>query len=130
MDMSERLKAMQQNREKYPVTLPGLGEGEDKDLNCFFTKLTVREDEKLRKNHKNFYKDLSDGDIPSFTAMVDLLVIKLIDDEGNKIFQEQDKMFLNGLDVGYITAISTIMLAKLFDIPSVESAEGNSKAVG
>ena len=128
--MSERLKAMQQDREKFPVTLPGLGEGEDKDLNCFFTKLTVREDEKLRKNHKNFYKDLSDGDIPSFTAMVDLLVIKLIDDEGNKIFQEQDKMFLNGLDVGYITAISTIMLAKLFDIPSVESAEGNSKAVG
>ena len=130
MNMSERLKAMQQDREKFPVTLPGLGEGEDKDLNCFFTKLTVREDEKLRKNHKNFYKDLSDGDIPSFTAMVDLLVIKLIDDEGNKIFQEQDKMFLNGLDVGYITAISTIMLAKLFDIPSVESAEGNSKAVG
>mgnify|MGYP003668694336 FL=1 len=128
--MSERLKAMQQDREKFPLTLPGLGEGEDKDLHCFFYKLTVRDDEKLRKRHKTFYKDLTDGDVPSFSAMVDLMLIKLVDDEGVIIFQEGDRMFLNGLDVGYVTNVATKMMPNLFDNDSVETAEGNSKAVG
>lgn len=125
MNMSERLKAMQQDREKFPLTLPGLGEGEDKDLHCFFNKLTVRDDEKLRKRHKNFYKDLTDGDVPSFSAMIDLMLIKLIDDEGNKIFQEGDRLFLSGLDVSYVTKVATQMVTNLFDIDSVETAEGN-----
>lgn len=130
MNMSERLKAMQQNREKYPVTLPGLGEGEEKDLHCFFYKMTVRDDEKLRKRHKDFYKDMTDGDVPSFSAMIDLMLIKLVDDEGVKIFNDGDRMFLSGLDVGYVTKVATDMMANLFDIDSIESAEGNSKAVG
>ena len=62
--------------------------------------------------------------------MVDLMLIKLVDDEGVKIFQEGDRMFLNGLDVGYVTNVATKMMPNLFDNDSVETAEGNSKAVG
>jgi hypothetical protein len=124
MSMSERLQAMQSNREKFRLTLPGLGENQT-DLVCFFTKLTVREDEKLRKKNKDFYKALTDGDIPSFSAMVDLIIIKAIDDEGKPVFNQGDQMFLNGMDVGYITGVATAMMEKLFDVPSIETSEGN-----
>ena len=115
---------MQSNREKFRLTLPGLGENQT-DLVCFFTKLTVRENEKLRKKHKDFYKALTDGDIPSFSAMVDLIIIKAIDDEGKPVFNQGDQMFLNGMDVGYITGVATAMMEKLFDVPSIETSEGN-----
>jgi hypothetical protein len=124
MSISERLQAMQSNREKFRLTLPGLGENQS-DLTCFFTKLTVREDEKLRRKHKDFYKSLTEGDIPSFQAMVDLIIIKAIDDEGRPIFNQGDNMFLSGMDVGYITGVATAMMEKLFDVPSVETTEGN-----
>ena len=47
MSISERLKQMQSDQDKYPLTLPGLDENNN-DLVVYFTKLTVKEDEKLR----------------------------------------------------------------------------------
>tara|TARA_R100001086_G_scaffold138687_1_gene72643 strand:- start:1669 stop:2043 length:375 start_codon:yes stop_codon:yes gene_type:complete len=124
MNISERLKQMQSDQEMYPVTLPGLGE-DGSDLVVYFNKLTVREDEKLRKKHPTFYKAMTDGDIPSFSAMVDLIILKCKDEEGNSIFAQADSMYLLNQDVGYITGIATAMLEKLFDIPTVETIEGN-----
>ena len=124
MNISERLKQMQSDQEMYPITLPGLGE-DGSDLVVYFNKLTVREDEKLRKKHPTFYKAMTDGDIPSVSAMVDLIILKCKDEEGNSIFAQADSMYLLNQDVGYITGIATAMLEKLFDIPTVETIEGN-----
>ena len=124
MNISERLKQMQSDQDKYPLTLPGLDENNN-DLVVYFTKLTVKEDEKLRKKHPTFYKSMTDGDIPSFSAMVDLIILKCKDEDGNAIFAQADSMYLANQDVGYITAIATGMLEKLFDIPTVETIEGN-----
>lgn len=124
MTISERLKQMQSEQETYPLTLPGLDENNN-DLVVYFTKLTVREDERLRKKHPDFYKAMTDGDIPSFKAMVDLLILKCKDEEGKPIFAQSDEMYLSNQDVGYITSICTAMLEKLFDIPTVETQEGN-----
>jgi len=124
MNISERLKQMQSEQERFPLALPGLGE-DNNDLVVYFTKLTVKEDEKIRKKHPTFYKTMTDGDIPSFSAMVDLIIIKCKDEEGKAIFTQSDEMYLLNQDVGYITAIATSMLEKLFDIPTVETIEGN-----
>ena len=124
MNISERLKQMQSDQEMYPITLPGLGE-DGSDLVVYFNKLTVREDEKLRKKHPTFYKAMTDGDIPSVSAMVDLIILKCKDEEGNSSFAQADSMYLLNQEVGYITGIATAMLEKLFDIPTVETIEGN-----
>ena len=50
---------------------------------------------------------MTDGDIPSFSAMVDLIILKCKDDEGNSIFAQVDSMYLLNQDVGYITGIAT-----------------------
>ena len=115
---------MQSEQERFPLALPGLGE-DNNDLVVYFTKLTVKEDEKIRKKHPTFYKTMTDGDIPSFSAMVDLIIIKCKDEDGKPIFTQSDEMYLLNQDVGYITAIATSMLEKLFDIPTVETIEGN-----
>ena len=85
----------------------------------------IAEDEKIRKKHPTFYKAMTDGDIPSSSAMVDLIILKCKDEEGNSIFAQADSMYLLNQDVGYITGIATAMLEKLFDIPTVETIEGN-----
>lgn len=124
MTISERLKQMQSNQETYPLTLPNLDE-EGNDLVVYFTKLTVREDERLRKKHPDFYKSMTEGDIPSFKAMVDLLIIKCKDEEGKPIFAQADEMFLSNQDIGYITTVCTKLIEKLFDFPDVETSQGN-----
>ena len=128
MTVIERLKQMQSNVDRVALNLPGLGEEGD-DLTVYFTKLTVREDEKLRKKHPNFYKALTEGDIPSFSAMVELLIIKATDEEGVPIFKQSDQMYLMNQDIGYITGVATQMLEKMFDIPTPETLEGNYKEI-
>mgnify|MGYP000324101432 FL=1 len=73
--ISDRMKALQQDQDKFCIEVAELGvDGEP--LHIYFTKMTVREDERIRKQHPNFYKTISDGDIPTFSSLLDLIMFQ------------------------------------------------------
>lgn len=111
--ISDRMKALQQDQDKFCIEVAELGvDGEP--LHIYFTKMTVREDERIRKQHPNFYKTISDGDIPTFSSLLDLIMLKAKDQEGKKIFDEGDRQVFLGMDVAFVTQIAGDMLQKLF----------------
>lgn len=111
--ISDRMKALQQDQDKFCIEVAELGvDGEP--LHIYFTKMTVREDERIRKQHPNFYKTISDGDIPTFSSLLDLIMLKAKDEEGKKIFDEGDRQVFLGMDVAFVTQIAGDMLQKLF----------------
>ena len=117
------MKALQQDQDKFCIEVAELGvDGEP--LHIYFTKMTVREDERIRKQHPNFYKTISDGDIPTFSSLLDLIMLKAKNEEGKKIFDEGDRQAFLGMDINFVTNISSQMLEKLFaeDI-SLEASE-------
>lgn len=107
------MKALQQDQDKFCIKVAELGvDGEP--LHIYFTKMTVREDERIRKQHPNFYKTISDGDIPTFSSLLDLIMLKAKDEEGKRIFDEGDRQVFLGMDVAFVTQIAGDMLQKLF----------------
>ena len=111
--ISDRMKALQQDQDKFCIEVAELGvDGEP--LHIYFTKMTVREDERIRKQHPNFYKTISDGDIPTFSSLLDLIMLKAKDEEGKRIFDEGDRQVFLGMDVAFVTQIAGDMLQKLF----------------
>jgi|TARA_R100000664_G_scaffold630_6_gene1865 hypothetical protein len=122
--LGDRLIALQQEKDRFSFDVEGLGV-DGNPLTVFFTKLTVREDERLRKLHPKFYQAVSSGDIPSFKALVDLICLKAEDESGTKLFDEADKQKLLGMDVGFVMNFSTKIIEKLFEANSLEQAEKN-----
>jgi|TARA_R110002167_G_scaffold245999_1_gene451428 hypothetical protein len=121
--MSDRMKAMQLEQEKFCVEVAELGL-ENEPLKIYFTKMTVREDERIRKSHPDFYKTISDGDIPTFSSLLDLIMIKARDEEGKRIFDEADRQVFLGMDVSFVTALAGEILQKLFaDDVTLETSE-------
>lgn len=122
--LGDRLIAMQQQKERYSFDVDGLGV-DGNSLTVFFTTLTVREDERLRKLHPKFYEAINGGDIPSFKALVDVICMKAEDESGTKLFDEADKQKMLGMDVGFVMSFSTQIIEKLFDTTTLEEAEKN-----
>jgi|TARA_R110002020_G_scaffold67529_4_gene177324 hypothetical protein len=121
--ISDRMKALQQDQDKFCIEVAELGvDGEP--LHIYFTKMTVREDERIRKQHPDFYNRIMNGDIPSFASLLDLIMLKAKNEEGKKIFDEGDRQAFLGMDINFVTNISSQMLEKLFaeDI-SLEASE-------
>ena len=107
------MKALQQDQDKFCIEVAELGvDGEP--LYIYFTKMTVREDERIRKQHPNFYKTISDGDIPTFSSLLDLIMLKAKDEDGKKIFDDSDRQAFLGMDVNFVTSIAGDILQKLF----------------
>jgi len=123
--MRDRLLAIQQDKEKYSFTVDELGL-DGKPLTVYFTKLTVREDTLLRKQHPNFYDEVSAGKIPPMDSLVDIICLKSVNEEGGKIFDESAKQTLRGMDIQFIIDLAAKILEHLFDSPSIEEAEKNS----
>tara|TARA_Y100001938_G_C7854233_1_gene312330 strand:- start:179 stop:553 length:375 start_codon:yes stop_codon:yes gene_type:complete len=124
MSLKDRLLELQKGKEKYSFSIPGLADNGE-PLKVFYSQLTVREDTRLRKQYPEFYKQLQSGDLPSFQAIVDLIIMKLTNEEGVKVFGDDDRSYLLGMDVKFITDIGAKLLENIFDVPDVEQAEKN-----
>ena len=122
--LGDRLIALQQEKERYSFQVDGLGV-DGNPLTGFFTKLTVREDERLRKLHPKFYESVNNGDIPSFKSLVDLICLKSENENGEKLFDDSDKQKMLGMDVAFIMNFSTKIIEKLFETNSLEQDEKN-----
>jgi|TARA_R110000744_G_scaffold324705_1_gene430493 hypothetical protein len=122
--IGNRLIELQQKKERHTFSVPELGKNGN-DLTVYYKKLTVREDERLRRKHPEFYKQLTSGQLPSFAALIDLLIIKCEQEDGTALFKDEDRSVLLGMNVNFVTELAGKLLENIFDVPDSEQAEKN-----
>lgn len=109
MSLGQRIAAKRQS-DRRSIDVTEWGE-DDAPLVLFTGSLTCADVDKLQRKHKDFLSN------PSVAAMVDLIIMKAEDKEGEKLFTLEDKPFLMREPVTVISAIAGQMFA------TVESVE-------
>ncbi len=98
------------------VLVPAWGD-ESGAFKLYCRSITCYDLDVLQKKHPNFLQNTTIG------AMVDLIVMKAIDESGQKIFNSgEDRMDLMGEETNVISEIANQMFS---DIESVEAHEKN-----
>tara|TARA_B110000259_G_scaffold146427_1_gene165073 strand:+ start:169 stop:516 length:348 start_codon:yes stop_codon:yes gene_type:complete len=98
------------------VLVPAWGD-ESGAFKLYCRSITCYDLDVLQKKHPNFLQNTTIG------AMVDLIVMKAIDESGQKIFNSsEDRMDLMGEETSVISEIANQMFS---DIESVEAHEKN-----
>lgn len=107
----DAIKAYLEKRETKYVDVEELG-AEGKPLRLYYKPFTMGEMIDLRKKHA----DISDGE-----AMIDLIVRKSMDENGQRLLTVEHKMILRLLPPEVVYKIGTPMMLTA----TVEDAEGN-----
>jgi hypothetical protein len=98
------------------VLVPAWGD-ESGAFKLYCRPITCYDLDVLQKKHPNFLNNTTIG------AMVDLIVMKAVDESGSKIFSSsEDRMDLMGEETNVISDIANQMFS---EIESVEALEGN-----
>ncbi len=113
MGLGERIAAKRQ-AERRIIEVPEWGD--DAPLAIYVSPLTCADVDKLQRKHKDFLTSMS------IAAMVDLIIQKAEDKEGEKLFTLEDKPFLMREQ---ITVVSTVAAQMFAGISSVEEQEKN-----
>lgn len=114
MSIAKRIAAKRADQTREVVEVPEWGEGDD-PLRLYFTPVTARDIEKIQRKHKDFLTNATMG------AMVDMLIIKCEDENGEPAFTLEDKPILMGEPVGLIARI----FGDTFKSDSIEEQEKN-----
>lgn len=87
------------------------------EIPCIYVRpLTAGDVDKIQRKHKDFINN------PTVAAMVDLIILKAEDKEGEKLFSLEDKPFLMSES---LTTISAVAQEMFNDVISAEEAEKN-----
>lgn len=114
MSIAKRIAAKRADQTREVVEVPEWGEGDD-PLRLYFTPVTARDIEKIQRKHKDFLTNATMG------AMVDMLIIKCEDENGDPAFTLEDKPILMGEPIGVIANV----FGKAFNATDVEEHEKN-----
>lgn len=90
--------------------------GDDAPLVIYSGPLTCADVDKLQRKHKDFLQSMS------IAAMVDLIIQKAEDKDGEKLFTLEDKPFLMREQIAVVSRIAAQMFA---GVQSVEDHEKN-----
>jgi hypothetical protein len=82
----------------------------------YVSALTAGDVDKIQRKHKNFIES------PTIAGMVDLIIMKAEDKDGDKLFSLEDKPFLMGEPLNVISELAQQMFN---DVTSIEDAEKN-----
>jgi len=104
MSLGQRLAAKRQNNRKQIEVVEW---GEDTPLVVYTSALTCADVDKLQRKHKDFMGN------PTIAAMVDLLIMKAEDKDGEKLFTLEDKPFLMREPVILISTIAGQMFSTI-----------------
>ena len=110
-------KAIAERRQKQArvIEVPEWGE-DDAPLLMYVFPITAGDLNKIQKKHKNFLNETT------MDGMIDLIILKACDADGNRLFTLEDKVHLMNENVEVISPSA----AKMFgDIETVEDAEKN-----
>lgn len=108
MSLAKKLAAKRQQARKQIEVAEW---GDDAPLVLYSGSLTCGDVDKLQRKHPNFMIN------PTVAAMVDLIIMKAEDKDGEKLFTLEDKPFLMRESVTLVSQIAGQMFA------TVESAE-------
>jgi hypothetical protein len=114
MSIAKRI-AEKQNRQRRTISVPEWGE-DGTPLLIYVSDVTAGDLDKLQRKHKDFINNMT------IAGMVDLLILKAEDADGNRMFSLEDKFTLMGEPVNLIGDIAGKMFS---DIASVEDQEKN-----
>ena len=113
MGLGERIAAKRQAARKI-IEVPEWGE--DSALQVWISPLTCADIDKLQRKHKDFLQNMS------IAAMVDLIIQKAENKEGEKLFTLEDKPFLMREEVSVVSRVAAEMFV---GISTIEDHEKN-----
>jgi len=112
--LSERISANRALREHKSTTVEEWGDG-NSPLQIFFSGVTGQDIDRVTRKHKDFLTN------PSIASMVELIIIKAEDSQGEKLFTIEDKKVLLNEPLGLIADL----FGEMFSPVSVEEQEKN-----
>jgi hypothetical protein len=113
MGLGERIAAKRQAARKIIEVQEW---GEDSALQMWVSPLTCADIDKLQRKHKDFLQNMS------ISAMVDLIIQKAENKEGEKLFTLEDRPFLMREQV---TVVSRVAAEMFVGIGTIEEHEKN-----
>lgn len=114
MSLGKKLAARRKANRKQIEVPEWADEGEN--FVIYTRELTCADVDKIQRKHKDFINN------PTIAAMVDMIIQKAEDKEGDKMFTLEDKHFLMGERIDVISTIAGEMFSQ---IESVEEKEKN-----
>lgn len=112
--LSERIRANRSERGRKSTEVEEWGEG-DTPLQLYFGPVTARDIDRVQRKHGEFLSN------PTIASMVELIIIKSEDAEGEKLFTIEDKAILMNEPLTLIAEL----FGKIFSADSVEEQEKN-----
>lgn len=99
------------------VSVQGWADSAGEPFVLYCKPITCYDVNELQKKHKNFLES------PSIASMVDMIILKAVDESGDKLFaKSEDKIDLMGEETGIISDIANQMFSTIVD---AEEAEKN-----
>lgn len=114
MSIAKRIAAKRAEKVRNFVDVEEWGEG-DNPLRLYFTDVSARDIEKVQRKHPDFLSN------PSMSAMVEMIINKCQEENGDSAFTLEDKPVLLGETVGTIAKV----FGAVFSADSVEEHEKN-----
>lgn len=114
MSIAKRIAAKRAEQAREVVEVLEWGEG-DNPLRLYLTPVTARDIEKIQRKHRDFLTNATMG------AMVDMLIMKCEDENGEPAFTLEDKPILMGEPIGVIAKV----FGEAFKSVEVEEHEKN-----
>jgi|DEB0MinimDraft_6_1074348.scaffolds.fasta_scaffold01199_6 hypothetical protein len=111
----EILDRVNNRRQRNVIEVPEWGE-DDAPLLVYVSPLTIGDIDKLQRKHKNFLVDMQ------VSGMVDMIIMKAENKDGDKLFTLEDKVYLMKMD---LTAIANIAGKMMNSIDGIEAHEKN-----
>jgi hypothetical protein len=112
--LRERIAANREARERTMVEVADWGDS-DGPMKIYSGPVTGMEIDKVVKKHPGFLAN------PSIEAMVDMIILKSEDENGEKHFTLEDKMVMLHEPFGIVAEV----FASVFSVTSVEEQEKN-----
>lgn len=114
MSIAKRIAAKRAEKARNFVDVEEWGEG-DQPLRLYFTEVSARDIEKVQRKHKDFLTS------PSMSAMVEMIILKCEEENGDPAFTLEDKPILLGETVNTIA----LVFGAVFNADGVEEHEKN-----
>ena len=112
--LSERISANRSTRERKSMIVEEWGDG-NAPLHIYYGAVTGQDIDRVTRKHKDFLSS------PTIAAMVELVIIKAEDEQGEKLFTIEDKKVLLNEPITLITGI----FSAVFEAATVEEQEKN-----
>lgn len=112
--LSERISANRAARERKHVEVEEWGDG-DTPLLIYYGAVTGRDIDRVQRKHPDFLSN------PTIAAMVETIIIKAEDADGEKLFTIEDKQTLLSEPMGLIAKV----FGSVFNADSVEEQTKN-----